>query len=256
MNKKAFFTGNVKDFRKATERPHKFARYLRREYEDLQTKIPERKPLSRGEYLSWVYSLPEFADLLHRAHLGSDQIVIVEGILQIRNHFRRVDTIVCGQQENGKQSVNPWELKRWNKSNGFSIHFGSKDKPYVVELRQNNEFYQEEVHPSVRIAKYRNILAMRIAKALSKDKSEVGVRAFVFFDQQKNNFDESWRRVLYGKQYKELVKGSFPEMITRNRTAGVEDNLSRYAGSGNGEQIAQILEEKILGLDPENTTQD
>ncbi len=242
---KAFFVADAKRLHRETQRRTKFADFLAAQYERFQKTFPRPRPLDRGEYQSWVYSLPPFAQLLIDAGLTENHIVIVEGILQIRDRIKRIDTIVCGQQEDGAPSVMLNELKRWNDSNGFSVTYSSL--PRYVRLLQHGEFYREEEHPSIKIGICRNVISHRLGEALGVKKSEVGVRGFSIFDQQKENFNEDWNTVLHARRYKNEVKGSFPAIITANRMTGIKDNISRYIGSGEGQELSETILEKILG---------
>jgi hypothetical protein len=235
-----------------SHKAHKLAKLLSAEHEVLQSMLPKNKTkkLNEGEYWSWVYSLPHFASLLSEASVNEDNAVILEGILQVRSSLKRIDAIICGQEEGQIPSVMLWEFKRWNDSNGYSVDFGSDDDPpETVKVLRDGELFRKEEHPSVKVGKCRSIMHYRIKELIGTDHPKIGARAYSYFDQQNVNFPQPWRYVLRAQRYKTLVKGSFPEMITRNNVLGVTDAISKFIGKGDGEIIqATLLEKGVLGL--------
>lgn len=248
MEQKAFFIADAKRLKKETEKPHRLARQLSKAHEELRREMPRVKPLDQGEYWSWVYSLPEFADLLIKAGLNEDHKVLVEGILQIRESLRRIDVILCGQQTDSIPSMMLWELKRWNDSNGFSVR-RSREQERMIEITKDGDLYRAEEHPAVKVGKARNVIVTRLREALKLEGDQIGARAFVYFDQQKTNFNQEWKYELYAQQYKRQVAGTFPKLITRNNTVGVEDALRKFIGKGDGGALCDTMTDQVLGYE-------
>ena len=106
------------------------------------------RKVGKSEYLSWKNSLPYVANVLTPDDIPADAGIAIE--YRIPRTSNRIDVIVSGQDENGKESVIIIELKQWSEAE-------LTDKDGIVRTRLNSSMV-ETLHPSYQAWSYAALL--------------------------------------------------------------------------------------------------
>lgn len=119
--------------------------------EDIISESVERnlfKKVGESEFTSWSNSLPQVELILRDEDIPEDAGVAIE--YNIPRTQNRIDFIITGQDENGRDNVILIELKQWSK-----IELTNKDAMVRTRYKSGNE---ETVHPSYQAWSYSMLL--------------------------------------------------------------------------------------------------
>ncbi|WP_017380474.1 DUF2075 domain-containing protein [Paenisporosarcina sp. TG-14] len=128
----------------------------------LLTNIQEKmnRSVSPSELLSWTNSLPQMAKILRDAELKEDTHVLLE--YKLPSTEKRIDFLITGEDNNGKQNAVIVELKQWQQS---KIAEGDGIVKTFLGKR-----VRETVHPSYQSLSYKRYLE-NFNEALYQDSS-------------------------------------------------------------------------------------
>lgn len=119
--------------------------------EDIISESVERnlfKKVGESEFASWSNSLPQVELILRDEDIPEDAGVAIE--YNIPRTQNRIDFIITGQDENGRDNVILIELKQWSK-----VELTTKDAMVKTRYKSGNE---ETVHPSYQAWSYSMLL--------------------------------------------------------------------------------------------------
>lgn len=189
-------------------------------------KTLKKKP-GIGEQNSWKHSLPALAQVLQKANL-SDQLVILEYCPPSRDkNPSRIDAVICGVDSNGKVNAVLIELKQWS-----SEIYEANGNFVAVRIGTSLKY---KIHPRKQIEEYRN--HMKNILEICHDTDAIIFSAFAYLHNAAY-LDEATKHVLYGK-------GEFDEdsrLYTKDFSFALANKLRTFVGGGNGELAFQVFQ--------------
>ena len=193
----------------------------------LKEKISEKmnKAVSPGELRSWVNSLPQMAKVLRDADLKKDTHVLLE--YKLPSSQKRIDFIVAGQDEKGKNNAVIIELKQWQKAKV------SEGDGIVRTFLGGRE--RETVHPAYQATSYKRYL-LNFNESLYKDTS-IKLHSCAYLH---NYIKDRNREPLLDERYSGYLYES--PLFFQFDDRELAKQIRKMVSKGNGKEIAHTIE--------------
>ena len=193
----------------------------------LKDKISEKmnKAVSQSELRSWENSLPQMAKVLRDADLKKDTHVLLE--YKLPSSQKRIDFIVAGQDEKGKNNAVIIELKQWQKakvSDGDGIvrtFLGGRER--------------ETVHPAYQATSYKRYL-LNFNESLYNDTS-INLHSCAYLH---NYIKDRNREPLLDERYSGYLYES--PLFFQFDDRELAKQIRKMVSKGNGKEIAHTIE--------------
>ncbi len=181
---------------------------------------------SDAEVRSWRTSLRAIKDVFEVSEFH-DHGVILE--YQLPLNSRRIDCMICGRDENGKDHSVIIELKQWEKAEVSEV-----SERVVTWVGGAN---RDVLHPSVQVGQYKLYLEDNHSAFFESDPVRLHACAYV------HNYVPVEHDALFAEQYADYVK-EYPVFCERDVTK-LSDFLKQKLINGNGVPVMErVLESK------------
>lgn len=187
------------------------------EFQDKFRREPED-----GEIISWDNSLKEISEVFNSAGL-KEQEVLIE--FQLPLSSKRIDCIVIGQDEYGKNQVVVIELKQWQKCSK------SKLKESVVTTIGGRK--KMLLHPSVQVGNYLDYL--KNATNLFNEIKDIDLAACVYL----HNYTISDNDPLIDDKFNDVIN-NYPVFLKEDKEKIIQFIKEKVSYSVNGDIVEQI----------------
>lgn len=183
------------------------------------------KVVSESELRSWERSLPQMARVLRDADLKEDTHVLLE--YKLPSTEKRIDFLITGQDEKGKDNALIIELKQWEKAKT------AEGDGIVQTFLGGRE--RETVHPSYQASSYKRFL-QNFNESLYDD-SAINLHSCAYLHNYIMNKQEE---PLLDERYNSYIEES--PIYFQFDDRDLAKNISNLVSNGNGENIANAIE--------------
>jgi len=183
------------------------------------------KTISASELRSWENSLPQMAKVLRDADLKKDTHVLLE--YKLPSSQKRIDFIVAGQDERGKNNAVIIELKQWQKA---KVAQGDGIIRTFLGGRE-----RETVHPAYQATSYKRYL-LNFNESLYND-STIQLHSCAYLH---NYIKARNEEPLLDKRYSGYLQES--PLFFQFNDRELAQNIRKMVANGNGKEIADTIE--------------
>jgi hypothetical protein len=180
---------------------------------------------SQSEVNSWKNSLRATSMVFEHAHL-TDHGVIVE--YQLPQSSKRLDCMICGKDDSGKDKAVIMELKQWDRCKQAD---GENE---VVTWVGGSE--RETLHPSAQVGQYRAYLE-DTHTAFHEGSDPIQLNACAYL----HNYPYDAKDVLFDGKFREVVLRN--PVFTMDDVPRLETFLVDWVGAGQGLEVLRRVEE-------------
>ncbi|SDI24941.1 hypothetical protein SAMN05192534_1288 [Alteribacillus persepolensis] len=182
------------------------------------------KVVSDREIRSWEHSLPEMARIIRDANLSSDADVLLE--YKLPSTEKRIDFLIAGCDESGKENVLIIELKQWQKAE-------LAEGDGVVSTFLGGRV-RETVHPSYQATSYRRYL-QHFNESLYHS-TTIHMHSCDYL----HNYIMGKEEPLMNERYRHYLAES--PLYFRFDDRELTSKVKHHVSSGNGKDIAEKIE--------------
>ncbi|WP_394234167.1 DNA/RNA helicase domain-containing protein [Niallia oryzisoli] len=183
------------------------------------------KTISASELRSWENSLPQMAKILRDADIKNDPHVLLE--YKLPSTEKRIDFIVTGQDEDGKNNAVIIELKQWQKAKT------SEGDGIVRTFLGGRE--RETVHPAYQATSYKRYL-LNFNESLYND-STIQLHSCAYLH---NYIKAKNEEPLLHESYSDYLKES--PLFFQFDDRELAKSIKKMVANGNGKDIAETIE--------------
>ncbi|MDM5187312.1 DUF2075 domain-containing protein [Bacillus sp. DX4.1] len=183
------------------------------------------KVVSDSELRSWERSLPQMARVLRDVDLKEDTHVLLE--YKLPSTEKRIDFLITGQDEKGKDNALIVELKQWEKAKT------AEGDGIVQTFLGGRE--RETVHPSYQASSYKRFL-QNFNESLYDD-SAINLHSCAYLHNYIMNQKEE---PLLDERYNNYIEES--PIYFQFDDRDLAKNISKLVSNGNGGNIANAIE--------------
>ena len=176
-----------------------------------------------AEKTSWRNSMRYMESILRKSEVADDCGVMIEYV--IPNTSNRVDFIITGEDDSGKQNYVLIELKQWEKATATDI-------PDLVNTFVGHGFHNVN-HPSYQADSYNRMMQ-------NMNEGIYGSRIMGYACAYLHNYAKNSPEPLLEEKYQHLVKAAPIYFIDDYRA--LQDYLKKMVGKGNGMDILYQIE--------------
>ncbi|AOM79494.1 DUF2075 domain-containing protein [Pedobacter steynii] len=184
---------------------------------------------SQSEVMSWRNSLFRLSDILERANL-TDQGIMVEYKLPLSG--KRIDVIICGKDQDEKKNAVIVELKQWE-----SCSLTDYDSDYVVTWVGGGN--RSLLHPSVQVGNYMYYLQDN-STVFYEGSEPIKLSACSYL----HNYSISSNDVLTDQRFQNSIS-RFPLYASEDRLA-LSEFITQKVNSGDGMSILAEIEQSKM----------
>lgn len=184
---------------------------------------------SQSEVMSWRNSLFRLSDILERANL-TDQGIMVEYKLPLSG--KRIDVIICGKDEDQKKNAVIVELKQWE-----TCSLTDYDSDYVVTWVGGGN--RSLLHPSVQVGNYMYYLQDN-STVFYEGSEPIKLSACSYL----HNYSISSNDVLTDQRFQNSIS-RFPLYASEDRLA-LSEFITQKVNSGDGMSILAEIEQSKM----------
>ncbi|PFD96430.1 ATP/GTP-binding protein [Bacillus cereus] len=183
------------------------------------------KVVSDSELRSWERSLPQMVRVLRDVDLKEDTHILLE--YKLPSTEKRIDFLITGQDEKGKDNALIVELKQWEKAKA------AEGDGIVQTFLGGRE--RETVHPSYQASSYKRFL-QNFNESLY-DESAINLHSCAYLHNYIMNKKEE---PLLDERYNSYIEES--PIYFQFDDRDLAKDISKLVSNGNGEKIANAIE--------------
>lgn len=183
---------------------------------------------SNSEYNSWMNSMPYMYKILNNDLIPKDCIIAIE--YKVPNSNKRIDFMISGEDDHGRESAVIIELKQWKNVKKVT------EKDGIVKTNFQNGYLVETIHPSYQAWSYVSLI-QDYNEDVRKHKINLKPCAYLHNYRQTDSDD------LMDLRYKYYLDRA--PVFTRGDTEKLTEFISRYIKKGNPNVMAHIDGGKI-----------